>query len=386
MPVHRSPRPQRSLRPVRRVAALLAVALAAACGGTATTTSAPGRSADCDGAPAAGSTLRVYSWADYLSPDNIAAFTEKTGVKIAVDAYASSEEALAKLRLSKDTASYDLVVIDGSYVPGLSEAGLLARWDKERVPGLTGVSKRFLAQPAWDPTNDFGIPKTAGSTGWVWDSAHLTRAPETWNDFFAAAADPAVAGKVTVLDSAASLVSSYFWGNGIDDRTTRQADYQAAGDRLRETVLPHLRSFESYPATDLTAGNVRLAQAYTGDARRALLEGPPTLRFALGAPQTDLYVDHWVLPAASTSCAAAHAFVQFLLEPDNAAAETVEHGYYTGVEASRALLPKDFAHPEVVFFDQGQPASRFVPAREDPQSRRLSVATFQRLKAQASQR
>ena len=65
-----------------------------------------------------------------------------------------------------------------------------------------------------------------------------------------------------------------------------------------------LKAFNSYPRADVAAGTYVLAQAFTGDARGALIDGPKTLRFALGAPKTDIYVDHWTLPKGSATTSA----------------------------------------------------------------------------------
>lgn len=332
---------------------------------------------------AAGSTLHIYSWADYIAPDNIAAFERATGVKVAVDTYASSEEALAKLRLTSGTSGYDLVVMDGSYVPQLVANHALLPWDKARLPGMKGLSPAFVGK-SWDPTNTYAIPKSGGSTGYVWDSAVLTTAPTSWNEFYTAFANPSVHGRTSVIDGAASFVTSYFWGNGIDSETTDPANYDKASGYFASTVMPHLKSFNSYPRGDLASGDVVLAQAFTGDARGAMIDGPKTLRFALGSPKTDLYVDHWVLPQGAGNIAAAHAFVQFLLEPEHAATDTLFHGYNTGVLASRDHLPADTSYLDIIFFDRGVPADRFVTSTPTPQTRKLSLQTFQRLKAQAA--
>ncbi|WP_328321535.1 spermidine/putrescine ABC transporter substrate-binding protein [Kribbella sp. NBC_00382] len=368
-----------------RLAALLAAALAmgglAACGsGDDSAVSAPAPSYPT--AVEKGSTLTIYSWADYISPANITAFEKATGVKVKVDAYASAEEAVAKLRLTQGTSGYDLVVMDGSYVPQLVKGNALLPWDKSRLPGVAGLSHTFTGK-SWDPTNTYAIPKSGGSTGYVWDSSIIKTPPASWNDFYDAFADPGVKGRTSVIDGAPSFVGSYFWGHGISDQTTQPADYEAAQQYYESKVMQHLKEFNSYPRADIASGDIVLAQAFTGDARGALMDGPKTLRFALGSPKTDLYVDHWVLPKGSKNTAAAHAFVEFLLKPENAAKETEFHGYYTGVQASRTYLPDNLPYKEIVFFDEGVPADRFEPAEVTP-ARKLAVSTFQRLKAVGS--
>lgn len=351
----------------------------AACGGGEQTSATP---SDMPDQPESGSTLKIYSWADYLSPENIEAFEKETGVSVQVDAYASSEEALAKLRLTQGTSGYDLVVIDGPYVPQLVAGEATLAWDKDRLPGLSGLSETFVGQ-SWDPENTYAIPKSGGSTGFVWDSAVISTPPTTWTEFYDSFDDAGVEGRTSVIDGAPSFVGSYFWANGIDDKTTDPDDYAAAEEYFGDQVLPNLKEFNAFPASGLAAGDLVLAQAFSGDARRALLDGPSTLQFTLGAPKTDIYVDHWVLPRGSANPAAAHAFVQFLLEPEQAAAETEFHGYYTGVTATQDLLA-DLKFDEIVFFDAGQPADRFIPATVDQDARKLAVAAYQRLKAEAS--
>lgn len=361
---------------------VLSGGLLSACGSTGSK-GTPAAATSYPTAVSRGSTLHVYSWADYISPAAITSFQDSTGVTIQVDTYDSAEQAVAKLRVTQGTSGYDLVVMDGSYVPQLSGAGVLLPWDKTRLPSMEGLSQTFLAK-AWDPTNTYAIPKSGGSTGYVWDSAVVTGAITTWDDFYARFADAAVDGRTSVIDGAPSFISSYFWGHAISDQTTDPAQYHAAEKYFTEKVLPHLAQFNSYPRADLAKGTVVLAQAFTGDARGALIDGPQTLKFALGGPKSDLYVDHWVLPNGTKSPAAAHAFVEHVLQPANAAAETTFHGYFTGVTASKDLLPADMPHKEIIFFDEGVPADHFEPATVTPAARKLSLATFERLKALAA--
>ncbi|GAA1669716.1 ABC transporter substrate-binding protein [Kribbella yunnanensis] len=369
------------MRSPRRLAALLAAALAIGGCSAPDNHAEPQPTTSYPSTVQKGSTLTIYSWADYISQENLTAFEAATGVKVTVDAYASAEEAVAKLRLTQGTSGYDLVVMDGSYIPQLTQSKSLLAWDKSRLPGLSGLSKTFTGK-SWDPSNTYAIPKSGGSTGYVWDSAIIKTPPANWNSFYADFADPSVKRRTSVIDGAPSFVGSYFWGNGISDQTTERSDYAAAEQFYTDKVLPHLKAFNSYPRSELASGEIVLAQAFTGDARGALMDGPKTLRFALGGPKTDLYVDHWVLPKGSQNIAAAHAFVEFLLKPENAARETKAIGYYTGVEASKSLL-KDLPYKEIVFFDEGVPADRFVPAEVTP-ARKQAVATFQRLKAVVS--
>jgi spermidine/putrescine-binding protein len=47
----------------------------------------------------------MMGWADYISPDNIAAWESQAGAKLVYDSYASNDEMYSKLQLAAATAA-----------------------------------------------------------------------------------------------------------------------------------------------------------------------------------------------------------------------------------------------------------------------------------------
>ena len=73
-------------------------------------------------------------------------------------------------------------------------------------------------------------------------------------------------------------------------------------------------------------------QAWNGDARLGILESPDPDRWqwVLPGPETEIWMDNWAIAAGAPHPEAAHAFIDYVLTPENALAELDYIGYHTG--------------------------------------------------------
>ena len=130
----------------------------------------------------AGSSLNIYSWGDYDSPDVVKDFTKDLGTNVTFDSYGSNEEMIAKLIAAKGTSGYDIVVPTGVFVPQLADNDLIMDLNHDLLPNLTYMDPAFLNQE-WDPENKWSVCKAWGTTGFVYDKNIIKRDLQTWNDF-----------------------------------------------------------------------------------------------------------------------------------------------------------------------------------------------------------
>ncbi|WP_022889225.1 polyamine ABC transporter substrate-binding protein [Agromyces italicus] len=277
--------------------------------------------------------LSIYTWGDYDAPDVLDAFTAELGPKISLSAFNSNEEMVAKLVGARGTSGYDIVVPTGTFVAQMAEHGLLAKLNHDLIPNLQHVDPEFLGR-AWDPDNEYSICKAWGTTGFVYDTTVIDRELKDWNDFIDAAKNEA-SGKTSLLDDPAELTGLYFWSNGIPWNTTDEADLAAAEAFLVEELAPHISAFDSYPGgSAIPQATQALMQSYNGDARLGMLESPDPERwkFVLGSPSTELWMDNWAIPAGAPHPEAAHAFIDYVLAPENAISELDYIGYHTGAK------------------------------------------------------
>lgn len=302
-----------------------------------------------------GDQLNLYSWADYDDPDNLAAFTAKKGPRIVVDVYDSNDAMVSKLRLGGATGGYDVIVPTGPTVERLIPSGLVQKLDKSLLPNLKNVDPAFTGL-AWDPGNDYSVIKAWGATGYVYDRAAVGRELTDWADFLTAAAQPGVSGRVSVLTVPRDIAGIVFWRDGIDWNTDSVDDYAHAEDVLRHELLPHLRKVTDGASEVMQDGSVVLAQAWNGDAWRAVSADPDRFAWVLPSPTTEVWADNWMIPANAPHPEGAHAFIDFMLDPEVSAKEIAYFGYNTAVMGAQELLPPDLPVPEIIFITDEQKA------------------------------
>lgn len=325
--------------------------------------------------------LNIYTWAEYHDPEHEKAFTKDLGPKVKVDVYDSNEAMIAKLELAKGSAGYDVVVPTGTFIPQMVSKGLLMEIDKSKIPNFANLESKFLDQP-WDPGNKHSIVKDWGSTGYIYDRKAIKGTLTTWADFFTTAAQSGVSGKVSVLTAPGDLAGLYFWREGIPWTTEKKEDLDACERALLTELAPHIRAFDGYPVDKMLGGSYVLAQAWNGDARTIALEDPDRYKWVLGAPKTELWIDNWAILATAQHPEAAHAWINFILDPEVSAKEIAWHGYNTAVTGTRELLGKDVKLQEIIYFTDEELA-RLDPGAVNSAQDRL-VAIFNKVKAAAS--
>lgn len=341
-----------------------------------------------DPAPAAtGGTLEnalsIYTWGDYDAPEVLEAFTTDKGPRITLDSYGSNEEMIAKLVAAKGTSGYDIIVPTGVFIPQLIENGLLYKLNRDLIPNIQHVDDAYLGR-VWDPGNDYSICKAWGTTGFVYDKTVIQRELKTWDDFFDAAKNEA-SGKTSVLDDPVEITGIYYWANGIDWDTTDEAEIAAAEKFLLEELAPHISAFDSYPGgAAIPQATHALMQSWNGDARLGIMNSPDPDRWqwVLGSPATELWMDNWAISASAPHPEAAHAFLNFVLEPDYAVAQIDYIGYHTGAKGIEQMAEEaGLGMLDMVFFTPEQLATMQDGEINEAQERNVEI--WNKLKAAA---
>lgn len=327
--------------------------------------------------------LSIYTWGEYDAPEVMDAFTTELGPQIVIDSFSSNEELISKLVAAKGTSGYDLVVPTGTFIPAMVEAGLLTKLNRDLIPNIEHMDPAFLGRD-WDPNNEYSICKAWGTTGFVYDKTVITRELKTWNDFLDAAQNEA-SGKTSVLDDPGDITGIYFWSNGIDWDTTDPDHLDAAEEYLVNTLAPHLAAFDSYPGGQaIPQATLALMQAWNGDARIGILEGgePERWQWVLGAPDTEIWMDNWAIAAGAPNPEAAHAFINYVLTPENSLAELDYIGYHTGgTDIEQAANDAGFEMLDLVFFTPEQVATMNTGKVTEAQGRLVDI--WNKMKAAA---
>ncbi|MFN8057881.1 MAG: spermidine/putrescine ABC transporter substrate-binding protein [Vicinamibacterales bacterium] len=328
--------------------------------------------------------LTIYTWAEYHSPENVTAFGRANGVTVNFDIFESNEAMMAKLQLAGRGSGYDLVVPNAHFVPMLVKRGLLRRLDPSKIPNLARQDPALVQLkngPLGDPDGTFTALKDWGSTGYIYDVRAVGRELSGWADFWRAAASPGVGGRVSVLPSPFEVAGLVFWRDGVAPSTTDPRELERAEELLVQELAPHVRAFDVYPALGVLSGEYALAQCWNGDARKAMIGAPDRVRWALGGPKTNLWIAVWAMLADAPHPEAAHAFINYVLDPEVSAREIAFAGNATGVVGVEPFLPPDLPAREAIFFTDEE-RTRLVPEVVNDSQQRL-VDIFNHVKLAA---
>ncbi|MBW9204381.1 spermidine/putrescine ABC transporter substrate-binding protein [Mumia sp. zg.B17] len=326
--------------------------------------------------------LNVYSWGDYESPDNIRAFRSSHDITVQVDSFASNEEMIAKIGASRGTSGYDVLVPSGQFVPMMVANDLLSPLDHRLIPNIANLETAFVDQP-WDPGNTHAVPKAWGTTGFAYDTTKVDGNPTSWRDFLDLAAGQA-SGSVSLLDDPWEVASIYFGSEGIDPNTTDPKALDAAEAYLTSRLAPHVRAFNSAPTQSVVQNELALLQMYNGDARLAFSESddPDRWRFVYPTPTANLWVDTWAIARGAQHVDAAHAFINFMLDPETAIGEVDWNGYPTGITGQRDLAEEWELEMLDLIFPSDAVVSRLTPATlSDAQDRLTAILEHVQAKA-----
>jgi spermidine/putrescine transport system substrate-binding protein len=299
-------------------AAILGPSFLAACGsdsgsgGESPAASAPPD----DGAPASGS-LRVSNWPLYMADGFVAAFQTATGITVDYkEDFNDNEQWFAKVKepLSrKQDIGADLAVPTQFMAARLEQLGWLneireARW----------TNKKNLREDLLNTKVDAGRKVTApymtGMVGLAYNRAatgkDITGIDDLW--------DPAFKGRVSLFsdtqDGLGMIMLSQ--GSSVEEPTTEGV--QKAVDLVREQKENgQIRRFTGNDyADDLAAGNIAVAQAYSGDVVQLQADNPD-LKFIIPESGGDWFIDTMVIPNTTQNQAASEEWINYIYDRAN---------------------------------------------------------------------
>ncbi len=327
--------------------------------------------------PEAGSTLRIYNYADYLSPKVLKDFEKKYDVDIRLSTFNDADEALTKI--ASKSLRFDLYFPSYDSVGRLIQGDLLIPLNADYLPNSANLWGS-LRDPWYDQGARYTIPYTVYSTGIAWRTDQIPDDIGALENPYDALWDPAYGGRMAILDDWHAAMAMVLLRNGIlDINTTDEKNIALVREQLldlRDTMDPRV-TISMY--TDLPAGQYGLTQTWSGDAINMpyyLPKGtsPDLLRYwfpkdGKGAVDNDLVV----CLAQGENPVAAHVFMNELLDPKIAGTNFGFTGYQPPLTAftpetlvAEGYVPENLARAVVLEsdFDTGVPLLQ-LPAAAD---------------------
>lgn len=277
-----------------------------------------------------GRRLNVYIWTNYITQELLDQFTAQTGIKVKFDVYDSNEAVLEKL--ASGASDYDIVVPTDYMVRILIKQGLLVPLDQGKLTHLGNITAKFQ-NPPFDPGNAHSVPYLWGTTGFAYNKAKVGATLDSW----AAVLDERWKGRILMLDDMRECFSASLRVLGFSANSTNATELAAARDLLIKQK-PLVKTYNSSDfAGILRSGDVWIAHGYNGELARACDEDK-NLAYVIPKEGCTVWVDNLCIPRSARHVAAAHAFINYMLEGKNIAAVVNAMSYACANDAARPFI------------------------------------------------
>jgi spermidine/putrescine transport system substrate-binding protein len=318
--------------------------------------------------------LVYFNWSEYLEPKLIKEFEKRYGVKVRESNFDSMQGMMAKLRSGN---RYDLIFPSSEWVDRLRKANQLLRIDTAQVPNARTVYDYFAA-PWYDPEADHTVPYAMYATGIIYRSDKIADMTGSWNDM----GNPSAQGRAYLLDDFQEVIGAGNLVNGAELNSVEEGDVEQA-KQWALGLKPKLRGFSTDDIQNVVSGNAWVHHGWNGDVVniRNQVDVPENYTFQKCTEGIPLGTDCFAIPANAEHPGTALTFINFVLEPENAARNIDYMGYpmpYTGPDEAFAALVKDDPSINVTVQDleSGQQFENL-----GPDGRRLWDRTWTEIKA-----
>lgn len=285
------------------------------------------------GAAQAEGKLSVYHWFEYIPQELVDKFTAETGIEVTIDTYDSNEAMLASLKAGK-MGQYDVAVPGDYMVQIMAGEGLLDTFAPAEIANFGNIAPQWLDVP-FDPGRQSSIPYQWGSTSF---SVNRDVYPGDIGSLAIIFDPPAeLSGKINVLDSQGEVLALGSIYLGIPQCSQDRDQLKALNDMLL-AAKTHWASFGSDTAKDvLVSGDAAAGMIYNGFSSKARAEGA-NVEYAYPKEGFVVWMDNVVLLKDAPNRDNAIKFMNFLLDPQNAAAVTNYAAYTAGVTGVEPFL------------------------------------------------
>jgi putrescine transport system substrate-binding protein len=336
-------------------------------------------------------TVHIYNWSDYIGETTLADFEKATGIKPVYDVFDSNETLEGKLLAGR--TGYDVVVPSNHFLGKQIKAGAFQKLDKSQLPNYSNLDPALLKRlEKNDPGNQYAVPYLWGTNGIGYNEAKVKAALgvdkiDSWATVF----EPENLKKlskcgVAFLDSPDEMFPAMLNYMGLDPNTTDEKLYKKAEAKLL-AIRPYVTYFHSSKyITDLANGDICVAVGYSGDvfqAKARAEEAGKGVKLAYVIPKEggNLWFDMLAIPADAGNVKEAHAFINYVLNPEVIAKVSDSVGYANPNPKAGEEMDQDVRNDPAVYPPQSVQDKLYVNVELPPKVQRLMTRSWTKVKS-----
>ena len=336
--------------------------------------------------------VRVYNWSDYIDEDLLAKFEEETGLDLVYDVFDSNE--LLETKMLAGGSGYDVVVPTGTFLQRQIIAGAFQPLDKSKLPNIDNMWDVIESRTAqYDPGNEYSINYMWGTTGIgvnvgkvkeilgedaPLSSMELILNPENMEKL-------AECG-VHFLDAPTEMIPMTLKYIG-EDPDSHDPEVIAKTEEVLLAVQPYIQKFHSSEYINALAnGDICVAVGWSGDIlqardRAAEADNGVEIAYNAFAEGSQMWFDQMAIPVDAPNPEGAHAFLNFIMDPENMAAASNYVYYANGNLASQEFLVEDVIEDPAIYPDQATLDNLYTTTPYPPKVQRVVTRLWTKVKS-----
>ena len=290
-------------------------------------------------------TLNVYNWGQYIadgsydSLDVIAAFEAKyPHIKVNYSTFDSNEVMYTKI--ANGGITVDLIIPSDYMISRMIEEDMLLELNYDNIPNYQYIADMFRGMD-YDPDEKYTVPYAWGTVGIVYNTKYVDEADVTgwdlmWNEKYD--------DKILMFDNSRDAFAIAQLKLGYHLNITDEAQLRQCADLLAQQK-PLVQQYVMDQIFDLMQNEEAwIAACYAGDYV-TMAEENEDLAFYRPENSFNLFVDAMCIPKCAQQKEAAELFINFLCEPEIAAANMDWISYSTPLDTE---VMAEFMDPEVL--------------------------------------
>lgn len=288
--------------------------------------------------------VNVYNWGEYIDEELLDKFTEETGIKVNYDTYSDNESLYSML--SSGSANYDVVIPSDYMISRMIDENMLEELNFDNIPNFQYIDDAYKGLE-YDPEDRYSVAYTWGTVGIIYNTTMLDYVPDSWSVLW----DENLSGQILMFNNSRDAIGIALKYLGYSQNTTDPEQITEAVDLLIQQK-PLVQAYVMDQIFDkLEGGEAAVGPYYAGDAI-TMIEENPDLAFVVPKEGTNLFVDAMCIPKGAQNKENAEAFINFMCDPENMAANIEYIAYSSPSSAARELLSDELKNSDICYPDE----------------------------------
>nr|WP_245709742.1 polyamine ABC transporter substrate-binding protein [Ruegeria halocynthiae] len=336
--------------------------------------------------------VRVYNWSDYIDEELLAKFEAETGINLIYDVFDSNE--VLETKLLAGQSGYDVVVPSGTFLQRQITAGVFQPLDKSKLSNAEHLWDTIQERTTrYDPDNAYSVTYMWGTTGIgaIPEKVHAVLGEDAPLDSLELVFNPENMEKlaecgVYFLDAPGEMIPAAL--NYIGENPDAQdVETIQKAEAVLSAVRPYVKKYNSSEyITALANGDICVAFGWSGDvlqARDRAAEAENGIEIVYNAVQEGslMWFDQMAIPADAPNVEAAHAFIDFIINPENIASASNYVYFANGVNPETQELEADVIGDTAIYPDENTMQNLYTTSPWGPKAQRAATRLWTKVKS-----